>query len=376
MRWSLHLAKVAGIDVKLHVTFLLFLGFIGFSYYFAGGLAAAAEALLLVCSVFACVVLHEFGHALTARRFGILTPDITLLPIGGVARLERMPEHPSQEIAVAIAGPLVNVVIAAVLWVIVGLSGMPDPGAIEHAGGSFLHKLLGINVGLVLFNLIPAFPMDGGRILRALLAKFMDYARATQIAATVGQCLAFVFGLVGLLWGWPMLVLIAFFIFIGAGSEAAMAQLRTLSTSGLRVGSVMVTDFQVLPREATLNDAIDALLRTSQHDFPITDQLGHVVGLLTRDALLEGLRQHGPTVAVTRVMRTQIPSVHHSMLFDRAFETLQQCHCPALPVLDSAGKLVGLFTPENVGEMMMIQRALSGAAGQSARRWSRSPATA
>jgi Zn-dependent protease/CBS domain-containing protein len=369
MRWSIHLARITGIDVKLHVTFLLFLAFIGFSYYFTGGASAALEALGLVCAVFTCVVLHEFGHALAARRYGIHTPDITLLPIGGVARLERMPDQPSQEIVVAIAGPLVNVAIAAVLWVLLGLTNMPHFSAIEHAGGSFLHKLLVINVSLVLFNLIPAFPMDGGRVLRAMLAHTMDYGRATQIAATVGQCLAFVFGLVGLLWGWPMLVLIAFFIFMGAGSEAAMAQLRTLSTSGLRVASVMVTDFQTLPRQATLNDAIDALLRTSQHDFPILDEAGRVEGLLTRDALLDGLRRFGPNEPVTRVMRTSIPGVHHSMLFDRAFAELQQCRCPALPVLDSAGKLVGLFTPENVGEMMMIQQALSGGAGAAARRW-------
>ncbi len=187
MRWSFKLARIAGIDVCVHVTFLLLLAFIGFSALASGGAAAAIEGVIYVCLVFLCVLLHEFGHALAARRYGIRTPDITLLPIGGVARLERMPEKPSQELVVAIAGPLVNVVIALLLFPFA--RGSLDPVIIQNVGVGLVTKLFITNVILVVFNMIPAFPMDGGRVLRAFLAMRMDYAKATNIAATIGQSL-------------------------------------------------------------------------------------------------------------------------------------------------------------------------------------------
>src|SRR5881409_673379 len=215
MRWSIKIARIAGIDVRIHITFLLFLAWIGFTYYQVGGSAAAIDGVLFILALFGCVLLHEFGHALAARGFGIRTPDITLLPIGGVARLERMPDKPWQELVVAIAGPLVNAVIAAVLIFALGqhlewehLERFNQPGI------AMLAKLASENIALVLLNLIPAFPMDGGRVLRALLALALPYSRATQIAAWVGQTLAFGLGIVGLFTN-PMLILIAFFIFLG-----------------------------------------------------------------------------------------------------------------------------------------------------------------
>jgi CBS domain-containing protein len=217
-------------------------------------------------------------------------------------------------------------------------------------------RLLAVNLWLVIFNAIPAFPMDGGRILRALLAMRMNYARATQIAASIGLGIAFLFFIVGLWWN-PLLILIAVFVYFGASSEAAMAQMRSISKD-LRVSAAMVTHFETLPLSATLHDAVDALLQTSQHEFPVTDETGKVRGILTRKDLIAALRKSGAETPVAEVMRTDIPSVPQSMLFDRAYAVMQQCSCPALPVLDSLGRLVGLFTPENVGEMIMVQSAL------------------
>ena len=210
--------------MRIHLTFLLFLVWIWFSYYQIAGFAGAVQGVLFILALFACVLLHEFGHAFAARGFGIETPDITLLPIGGVARLSRIPEKPWQELVVAIAGPLVNVVIAAALIsVIHGSAALEQLEYLESPRIELLAKLASVNVMLVLFNLIPAFPMDGGRVLRALLAMAMPYAQATQIAAWIGQGLAVVFGIFGL-FGNPWLIFIAFFIFAGAQQEAAMAR--------------------------------------------------------------------------------------------------------------------------------------------------------
>lgn len=357
MHWSFRVLRIFGIEIKIHATFFLLLAWLGWLYYRAGGVPAAVDGLFFVLLIFVCVLLHELGHALAAAQFGIRTPDITLLPIGGVARLERMPEKPSQEIAVTLAGPAVNVVIAVVLWLALGLTmGFPGAQAFQQAEAPMTLRLLAVNIWLVIFNAIPAFPMDGGRLLRALLALRMNYARATQIAASIGHAIAFLFFIIGL-WANPMLILIAVFVYFGASNEALVAQMRSISKD-LRVSAAMVTQFQSLPLEATLNEAVEALLRTSQHEFPVTDHDGQVRGILTRDDMIAALRKSGASTPVAEVMRTNIPSVSQSMLFDRAFAMMQQCSCPALPVLDSLGRLVGLFTPENVGEMIMVQSAL------------------
>ena len=358
MRWSFSVGRIAGIDVRIHGTFFLLLAWIGYVYYREGGLAAAIDGLVFILLIFLCVVRAQFGHALAARRYGIKTRDITLLPIGGLARLERMPDKPREEVVVALAGPAVNIVIAAALSIVIGLtSGIPAPAMMEHTGVPLALRLFTVNIWLVLFNMIPAFPMDGGRVLRAVLAMRMNYARATQLAAKTGQAIAFVFFIIGLWWN-PLLLLIAVFIYFGASSEVAVAQMRSISKD-LRVSSAMVTQFQSLPLNATLNEAAEALLRTSQHEFPVIDELGKVRGILTRDDMIAGLRRSGTETAVAEVMRADIPSVPQSMLFDRAYALMQECRCPALPVLDSSEKLVGLFTPENVGEMIMVQSALA-----------------
>jgi len=351
MSWSLPIIRIAGIQLRIHVTFLLLIGWLAFGYYAEGGSPAAAAGILYVLLLFVCVVLHEFGHAFAAKAFGINTPDITLLPIGGVARLERMPEEPVQELIIAAAGPAVNVIIALCSFVTGGsFVYPPTPG---HGLSS---DLVTINVLLLLFNLLPAFPMDGGRVLRALLATRLNYARATQIAASIGQGCAFVFGFLGLLWN-PFLIFIALFVYIGASQEAALAQMKDVSRR-FPVSSAMVREFRSLPVSATLQEAVDALLATSQHDFPVLDENGNVAGVLTRRDLIAALRQDDPAIRVGDVMRRDIPTVTTGTRFEEAFRIMQECNCPAVPVLDNMKRLVGLLTPENVSELMMVQSAL------------------
>ena len=356
MSWSIPIFRIGGILVRLHVTFLLLLAFLAYVYYAQGGSAVAAARVLFILLLFLCVLLHEFGHAIAAKAFGIKTPDITLLPIGGVARLERMPEKPSQELIVALAGPAVNVAIALGLFIVVGFGGVMDAENPERGG--MLVQLMRINVWLVLFNLLPAFPMDGGRVVRALLATRMNYARATQIAATIGQACAFIFGFAGL-FGNPILIFIALFIYIGASQEAAVAQMKDVSR-GLPVSSAMVREFHTLSADAPIEDAVDLLIATSQHDFPVLDRTGAVAGVLLRNDLVSALRKHGPTMRVGEVMRRGVPTVTTGTCFNEAFRIMQESNVPALPVLDQSQRLVGLLTPENVTELMMIHAALPG----------------
>ena len=351
MSWSIPILRIAGIQLRIHITFLLLIGWVAI---------VSASAAIFVLLLFLCVVLHEFGHAIAAKGYGINTPDITLLPIGGVARLERMPEEPRQELVIAIAGPLVNVIIAACLFVVIGARANVTAGV---ARGDLLIDLFKINVWLVLFNLLPAFPMDGGRVLRALLASRMTYARATQVAATVGQAFAFFFGIVGLFGipglfhANPFLIFIAVFVYIGASQEAALAQMRDVSRR-FPVSSAMVREFRTLLETATLQEAVDALLATSQHDFPVLDESGNVAGILTRHDLIAALRKNDPAIRVGDVMRRDIPTVTTGTRFEEAFRIMQECNCPAVPVLDGMKRLVGLLTPENVSELMMVQSAL------------------
>jgi Zn-dependent protease/CBS domain-containing protein len=353
MSWSIPIVRIAGIQLRIHITFLLLIGWLALG---------SASAAIFVLLLFVCVVLHEFGHAIAAKSYGINTPDITLLPIGGVARLERMPEEPRQELVIAIAGPMVNVIIAACLYVVIGARGHVDPETAMRSG-DMLVGLFQINVWLLLFNLLPAFPMDGGRVLRALLASRMTFARATQVAATVGQAFAWIFGVVGLfgipgiMHPNPFLIFIAFFVYIGASQEAALAQMRDVSRR-FPVSSAMVREFRSLPETAALEEAVDALLATSQHDFPVLDEAGNVAGILTRHDLIVALRKNDPAIRVGDVMRRDIPTVTTGTRFEEAFRIMQECNCPAVPVLDGMKRLVGLLTPENVSELMMVQSAV------------------
>jgi Zn-dependent protease/CBS domain-containing protein len=360
MKWSWRIGRVAGIDVFLHATFLILLGWVGLSHYMARkSLEDALSGLFFIGSLFLIVVLHELGHALAARRYGIRTRDITLLPIGGVARLERMPEDPKQELAVALAGPAVNVALAIILAaILIPAAAWTALENMQLVGGNFLEKLLYINVALAVFNLIPAFPMDGGRALRALLAMRLDYVRATQVAASIGQGLALVFGFVGLFWN-PFLVFIALFVWMGAAGEASMVQMKS-ALGGIPVNRALITDFRTLSPDDSLQRAVEQVLAGFQHDFPVL-QDGHLVGVLTRKGLLAALAQKGEGSAVSQTMERVFETADPGEMLESVFVRLQNCGCHSLPVV-KAGRLVGLLTMENIGEFMMIQSALRGVA--------------
>jgi Zn-dependent protease len=356
MRWSWKLGRFAGIDVFVHATFFLLLGWVGVAHWMvARQVSAALEGIVFILAIFACVVLHEYGHALTARRYGIRTRDITLLPIGGLARLERMPEHPIQELWVALAGPAVNVVIAAVLYVwLAATSALVPLEDLAFGAGGFLQRLLLVNLFLVGFNMLPAFPMDGGRVLRALLATRVEYTRATQTAAYIGQGMALLFALVGLFTN-PFLLFIALFVWIGAAQEAAAVQMKH-SFGGIPVREAMITDFRALSHRDPIERAVELILEGSQQDFPVLDD-ERVVGILTRGDLLLALQRHGRLTPVAQVMRRDFPVLYYSDMLEDALRHMQSRHCQMAPVLHHS-RLVGLLTAENLGEYLMIQSAL------------------
>ena len=356
MKWNWKIGKLAGIDLYIHATFLLLLGWVALSHWTASkSVTAVVAGVVFILALFACVLLHELGHALAARRFGIATKDITLLPIGGLARLERMPEKPSEELWVALAGPAVNVVIAAALYIWLTL--MQGPVALSQMGmasGTFLERILFANVWLVVFNLIPAFPMDGGRVLRALLATRMEYLKATQIAAGLGQGLAFMFGFIGLFTN-PFLIFIALFVWIGAAQEASAVQMKS-AFADTPVRTAMLTDFQVLRPSDTLADAVKLILQGSQQDFPVVEQSA-VIGVLTRADLLVALANHRQAHPIESIMRRDFLTADPAEMLDLVFQRLAECECHTLPVLQD-GRLQGLLTMDNLGEYLLIQAAI------------------
>ena len=363
MRWSVPIVTVKGTVVRLHFTFILFLGWIFVAAYAQAGFAAALTAGAFLLLLFLSVVLHEFGHILTARRFGVSTPDVTLYPIGGIARLERIPEQPRQEFLIAMAGPAVNFAIAALLALLTGgLPGHVEMG-VDRIGSDLAVHLAYANLAIGVFNLIPAFPMDGGRALRALLSARFGYARGTQIAAHVGQGLAILLGLYGLLIGHALLAVIALFVYIAAGSEAGMARLRGASL-GAVASDLMITDLRALPVDATAGEAAEALMRTSQRDFPIVDPLGRVEGLVTREGIIQGLRS-GPQTPLSAVLQKNVPALSPQHVADEAVRHLQE-GAPAVAVTDAAGRLVGLITWDNLLEHLLIASAGKGGAAAAA----------
>jgi Zn-dependent protease/CBS domain-containing protein len=358
MSWSLNIGTIAGTAVRVHVTFLLFLGWIFGASWVAGGPEAAWQALAFLVLLFACVVAHEFGHIFTARAFGVSTPDVTLLPIGGVARLERIPEAPYEEFLVAIAGPLVNVAITIALIAVAGAQvNIGDLYAVESPDASMIDRLAAVNMFLAVFNMIPAFPMDGGRVLRALLAARLGYVRATKVAAFIGQGVAFALGVIGVFSN-PMLIFIAIFVYLAASSEAHAVALRAMSR-GLPVSAAMTTHFATLTPAARLEDAAQVLLRTSQTDFAVIDAAaGKPVGMLGRDDLMRALKQLGPEARVIDAMTTGVPTIGQRRRLEEAFRLLQESSAPAVAVVDDSGRLVGLVTSETASQMLTLKKSL------------------
>lgn len=351
MKTSWRIARLSGINVQVHVTFLLLVLWIALvDYQQHRSWPSVSIEVGFIALLFASIVLHELGHALTARHFGITTRDITLLPIGGIARLSRIPSKPIQELLVAAAGPAVNVIIAAILFLFLalrdGLGALLDFQTMLH---SFVARLAWMNVGLTLFNLIPAFPMDGGRVLRAILALKLDYLRATRIAVGIGQGLAVVAGIVGLSTN-PLLVIIAILVWFGAAEEFAVLQFKS-TLIGTPVRSLMRTEFRSLAPSDSLGQAVDQAVATGQRDFPVVEA-GRIVGILRHTDLLQALAATGPATPVGDAMRRHFQTAVASDDAGSAWEKLRDEECQVVPVVKD-GELVGLFSDQNLAEFVL-----------------------
>jgi Zn-dependent protease/predicted transcriptional regulator len=351
MHWSVTIGRIGGTAIRLHITFILFLMWIGISDYHAEGFLSARSSVIFLLLLFACVVAHEFGHILMARHFGIKTPDVTLLPIGGVANMERIPEDPWQELPVALAGPLVNVAIAGVLMFF-GKLAFADFASIDLATAPLVPRLALVNISLVAFNLVPAFPMDGGRVLRALLAMKLGPQRATEIAARLGQGFAFLFLALGLVYN-PMLILIGLFIFVTGSAELQAGQAHR-ALDGLTVSDCMEQNVQILARDQTLSDAVDILLRSSQRSYPVVDAKGIPIGMLDRVDLPDILKSADATTLVSTVMRA--PRILHATtkLEDAMKDMGQMRNAPEI-VTDGQGHVIGMLTLQSIAEILLIR---------------------
>lgn len=358
---SIPLFRIRGIMLRMHVTFPLILiwAMIQFGVLTGGGWPGAIFGLIVTILLFTVVVLHELGHSFAALYYGVPVKQIVLLPIGGVAQLESIPEEPVKEFVIAIAGPAVNIVLAVLLWIISGITGigagLATPNQLlgtQLTVDAVFNYVFAANLFLAIFNLIPAFPMDGGRILRAALASRMPYVRATNIAVNVGQAFAWLLGLWGFLGGGFFLILIAIFIYLGAGAEGRQVQYRSV-LADLTVEQAYSRQAKTLPTSATLNDAVELTLSTFQRDFPVCDG-EQLVGLLSYQKLVQAVRENGADAPVTGSMQANVPPVR---LSDSIFEVQQKMgagNLEALPVVDEAGRFLGLLTSRDVSEAYML----------------------
>jgi len=358
MKWSTKIGRFAGIDVFVHLTFLFLVAWIALLHWQQGqSLAAVLAGVFFILAIFLCVVLHEFGHALMARRYGIQTRDIILLPIGGVARLERMPTQPVQELWVALAGPAVNLVIAVLLYAWVWATASWEPlSGLTVTTGPFLERLMAVNVFMIVFNMIPAFPMDGGRVLRALMATRLEYSRATRIAASIGKGVALFFGAAGLFYS-PFLILIAVFVWITAGQEAAMARMKS-SIGDVPVQRAMIRDFKTLSFYDNLSRAVELSLTGTQRDFPVVKD-GILQGILRQSDLFKALSEKGAHASVASATQKDVTTIDDTDTLETVVNKLNDCRCHALPVT-RRGKLVGLVTSENLGVFLQLRATAAG----------------
>src|SRR5215212_9250529 len=344
MGGSFKIGRFSGIDVRVHWTFFLLLSYFAFiGYRASGSLLGALTDTVTIVALFICVLLHEFGHSLVAQRLGLEIHSITLLPLGGVSNLESLPEKPSDEVKITLAGPLVNVVLAPIFFGVgLLLGGVPRMPADLFTGigsvGQFFFYLGYLNVVLAVFNLIPAFPLDGGRVLRALLATRLGALRATDISSRVGQ------------------LFVAVFIFFGATGEAQMVRQREL-TRGLLVSDVMGTKprTETVTPYHTFGQVLDSVIHGYQEDFPVVDESGKLVGMITREEIMAAAHSPERYSSVRDLMKTNVPTISSQAdLFEDALPILQQSGLRALPVTEN-GELVGMLTIEDVGQASLLR---------------------
>ncbi len=363
MKGSLNLGRYWGIKLGIHWTFIFLIAYVAYSNLSIGAsINDTVWYIIFVLAVFVCVTLHEFGHALAAKYYGISTRDITLLPIGGVARLEKMPEKPIQEFVVAIAGPMVNFVISFFLVIyLVYVDGIVMPNTEQELAmmftsikENFWFILLSSNLILAFFNLIPAFPMDGGRIFRAVLSFFIDRVRATQIASFLGQLASLGFVYLGFQ-GNPFMILIGIFIFFSARSE--FNSVKNKSMMGLaKVKDIMMTNFTLLKHTDTISDAISLLMSGQEKDFIIIDEAENPVGVLSRNNIIKSIINGGSNQPISSAMENQIIKVAKDYSLEDVYGVMSEKGLDIVPVLEN-DKLIGVLNKENILEYMMLKEA-------------------
>jgi len=356
MKFSLYLGRYSGIKVFIHWTFSLILIWIFFTSMRSGlSLIDTAWSLIFVLAIFFCVILHEFGHALTAKRYGIQTKDIILLPIGGLARLEKLPEDPKQELWVALAGPLVNVVIFLILSIVISISGiqLAEMDSIQLRGNTLLLFLASANLILAIFNMIPAFPMDGGRVLRALLSLRMPRVRATAIAGGIGQILAITFVFIGLFYN-PILILIGIFIFLGAQAEVTHTKHNSL-LQGYTVNDAMMTRFQLLSFDAPLSKAIEKLLDGQATHFVVVRD-DQPYGTLSREEIIKGLKEENELIPIEKVANLSPLKLDIYLPLEEAFKEMTSRKLKVALVYEQ-NHFLGILDQENISEFIMVQNA-------------------
>ena len=355
MRWSFNIGTIFGINFRIHITFLFLLFFIFISGLSQKGVEAASISVLFICAVFACVLIHELGHSLIARRFGKMTKSITLLPIGGIATIEEMPEKPSQEIAMSLIGPFINLAIAGIIFLFVGSwSGVRVPDLYPASGRDFFAGLIGVNIILAIFNLIPAFPMDGGRALRGVFAMKMNYAQATSLAVSIGQAISLIFVFYGMFFNF-WLALIGIFLFIGAGSEKHHVMLNSL-LRGVRAQDVMITDFHSLKPEEHLSKVLEQVYHGCQDDFPIIGDSG-IQGIITRSGALASIHNKGMDIPVSEIMDRNFVTVNPRTALNEVYRLFHTTNKTVAIVIEN-NTLKGILSLDSISRYLMIQISL------------------
>ena len=346
--WSFPAGRLFGVDIRIHVTFLFLLGFVWFSESLTMGVSGPGRGLALAAIILGCVIVHELAHAVVAKQSGIIVRSIILLPIGGVTLMEDPnadKPDPARDIRIAVSGPLVNLIIAAVAGVVV-LSFAPQ---VKLWVQPFVHatnlprSLFWSNLFLGAFNLLPAYPMDGGRILRALLAERMDYVHATRRAVTIGQVFAMFLMMVGLVWN-AWLVLIGFVLFVGAQLEDRSAVFQSVLET-VHMEDVMLTQFSILSPADTLEDALSKAVHTLQDDFPVVRGM-EMVGVINKARIVDALRRGGNGYVQPAMVRSFDVARRTDSLAD-AFRKLHGRGLSMIPVVDT-GRLVGIVTLQNL----------------------------
>lgn len=357
MKGSFKLGNIVGIGIFIHWTFSLLIAYIIFSNYRAGYTTEQIVwSVIFILSIFITVFLHELGHALAAKKFNIKTKDITILPIGGLARLDRIPEKPSEELVVAIAGPLVNIVLAVITGLFITVPNLKEL-TVQLEGGvnqsNFFLNFFIVNIWLSIFNLIPAFPMDGGRVLRALLAMTFERHIATNIAARIGQILAVGFVILGF-YSNPFLIFIGIFIILGAQAEAQYTQTKS-TLAGYKVKDVLMRDYKVIDKDETIKKAVQILLNGQSKNFLITEN-SLPIGTLSRDEIIKALSEKGESEIIENVMSKDLIFLNANTPLEEAYQKGLANHTSLMLVMEN-NQLIGTLDTENILEFIMIKDA-------------------